>query len=183
MNIKYAILVLCSALFLTACSCSGSYDSFSSEEAVFEEIINTVLKDDPAALKKLFSNSAQRSSPALDSDIKRFIKMFNGEIVTYYRAGGSNTNRKSEHGKISIDIRSSYIVETKSHKYYIAIKYCTKDTFDPNNIGLNCINIITEKDYLSSSVYRGNGHWTPGITFDTRKYENKRQGTVPCPDA
>ena len=166
MKIKCILFILCSGILLSACSNSISNISFSSEEALLENIVDAISKEDSFVLSELFSNNAKDLAVSLDSDAEQFVQMFEGSIVTYYRAGGSNTERSVEHGKIRIDVKSSYIIETQNHKYYIAIQYCQIDTFDSNNIGLNSINITTDKYYMSKYVYRGDGQWRPGITFD-----------------
>lgn len=165
MKIRCILFILCGGLFLSACS-SNSKISFSSEETLLENIVAAISKEDSAAIKELFSNNAKALAVSLDSDAERFVQMFEGSIATYYRAGGSNTERSVEHGKTRVDVKSSYIIKTENHKYYIAIQYCKMDTFDSNNIGLNSINITTDKYYLSNFVYRGDGQWSPGITFD-----------------
>ena len=164
MKIRCILFILCGGLLLSACS--NSNISFNSEEILLENIVDAISKEDSAALRALFSNSTKASAVSLDSDTEQFIQMFKGDIITYCCAGGSNTERRVEGGKIRVDVRYSYIIETENHKYYIATQYCTIDTFDSNNIGLNSINITTDKYYLSKSVYRGDGEWSPGITFD-----------------
>ena len=42
---------------------------------------------------------------------------------------------------------ASWIVETSAQKYYIAIRECTKDDFDNNNVGVISIYIIKSEDW------------------------------------
>ena len=50
-------------------------------------------------------------------------------------------------------------------KYYIAIRECTKDDFDNNNVGVISIYIIKSEDWDEDYIYRGDGKWTPGINI------------------
>ena len=168
MRLVYYILTMCCALCLTGRlrvnSGAGNY-SDAAEDA-FEKVVAGINKKDGESLINLFSANTQNRVDNLDGDIDRFINMFNGEITAYHLAGGSNTSRRSEHGKISVIIKSSYIVESSNEKFHVAVEYCAVDMFDCNNEGLNSINIISETDYQSTYVYRGDGQWSPGITFD-----------------
>ena len=62
-------------------------------------------------------------------------------------------------------IQSAFYLETSARKYYIAIRECTKDDFDNNNVGVISIYIIKSEDWDEDYIYRGDGKWTPGINI------------------
>lgn len=166
---KLLVCTLCSMLIFVLTACHfPSINVSKIEETTIEKIVEAIEENDLTLLKKQFSGSARKASPTLDCDIEQFFEIFDGEITAYYQAGHSEVSRSAEYGRISMNIKSSYIIETKNHKYYIVTNYCSLNTFQLNGIGLKCINIITDDLYQSSYVYRGDGKWTPGITFDTR---------------
>ena len=59
----------------------------------------------------------------------------------------------------------AFYLETSAQKYYIAIRECTKDDFDNNNVGVISIYIIKSDDWDEDYIYRGDGKWTPGINI------------------
>ena len=79
---------------------------------------------------------------------------------------GVGTDYEIETGKISKIIQSAFTCETDLHKYYVAMKECTKDDFDQDNIGLLSIYIIKSEDWKEDGTYGGDGKWTPGINID-----------------
>ena len=168
MKLVYYILAVCCALCLTGCLYidPGVGNSSEAAENAFEKVVDGVNKQDGESLINLFSINTQNCVDNLGGDVDRFITMLNGNITAHYPAGGVTTDHRKDHGKISVIVRSSYIVESGNEKFHVAVQYCIADTFDRNNEGLNSINIISETDYQSTYVYRGDGQWSPGITFD-----------------
>lgn len=131
----------------------------------FERIINKIKTQDSRGIKSLFSQTVQDTTSDLEENCVDLIQFMQGDIVSISDAadGGMRVDCKTEKGKIVKTIVSTFICETDLHKYYVAMKECTKDDFDQDNIGLLSIYIIKSEDWKEDCVYRGDGKWTPGI--------------------
>lgn len=169
-----ACFILCIAILLSSCEFPfSSYLILLNEKAlngeeVIEKVVHAITNEDPAVLKELFSRNTKATVNTLDSDIEQFIQTFEGDIVTYYHRGGPHESHESEYGKAKYEIEYSYIIETETHKYYVATLCCLIDTFDRSNVGLTAINYTTDQFFDNSYVFWGGGIWEPGIRFDTR---------------
>ena len=167
---KICLLLIVLVLFLTSC---GNMEILNQDDSMianntFERIINQIKTQDSRGLKSLFSQTVQDTTSNLEENCVDLIQFMQGDIVSISDAddSGVGTDYKIETGKISKIIQSAFTCETDLHKYYVAMKKCTKDGFDQDNIGLLSIYIIKSEDWKEDCVYRGDGKWTPGIHID-----------------
>ena len=168
------LLIIVLVFFLTSCSLGGdnmgilNQDDSIIANNTFERLINKIKTHDSSGIESLFSKTVQDATSDLEENCADLIQFIQGDIVSISDAadGGMRVDCKVEKGKIVKIIVSSFTCETNLHKYYVAMKECTKDDFDQDNIGLLSIYIIKSEDWKEDYVYRGDGKWTPGIHID-----------------
>ena len=167
---KICLLLIVLVLFLTSCDNMGIFNEDDSMIAnnTFERLINQIKANDSRGLKSLFSQTVQDTTSDLEENCVDLIQFMQGDIVSISDAedAGIGAYCEIETGKISKIVESAFTCETDLHKYYVAMKECTKDDFDQDNIGLLSIYIIKSEDWKEDWVYRGDGKWTPGIHID-----------------
>ena len=167
---KICLLLIVLVLFLTSCDNMGIFNEDDSMIAnnTFERLINKIKANDSRGIKSLFSQTVQDTTSDLEENCVDLIQFMQGDIVSISDAadGGMRVDCKTEKGKIVKTIVSTCTCETDLHKYYVAMKECTKDDFDQDNIGLLSIYIIKSEDWKEDYVYRGDGKWTPGIHIE-----------------
>ena len=174
MNMKkiYPLLIAL-MLFLTSCSLGGvnmgifNENNESIANNTFEQIVNAIKNQDKTMLEALFSEKVRNEVINFDVDATDFLNFIQEEIISFDDAtkAGIGIDGDIEHGKKRKEIQSSFCVETSEQKYYIAIRECTEDTFDRDNVGVKSIYIINANDWKEDYVYRGDGKWTLGINI------------------
>lgn len=167
---KICLLLIVLVLFLTSCDNIGVLNEDDSMIAnnTFERLINKIKANDSSGIESLFSSAAQDTTSDLEENCVDLIQFMQGDIVSISDAadGGMSVDCKTEKGKIVKTIVSTFTCETDLHKYYVAMKECTKDDFDHDNIGVLSIYIIRSEDWKEDGTYGGDGKWTPGIHID-----------------
>lgn len=177
MNKKICFLLISLILLLTACTSGGSHmwGFFDNDREVsnerFEQILEAIKNKDKTALKKMFSKKAITDADEFDQTMIDLFDLFQGEVISWDDWGGTGseygmnddgTNRSWKF------IQSTYDVQTSQQKYRFAIKEFTKDTADPDNIGIYSLYIIKEEDSNLEFAYGGDGKWTAGIVIETK---------------
>lgn len=178
--IKYlgrVLLVLLILSTLTGCSRITLLNSLESRDTkYFREMMDNVFESfdtaDKEGLKNLFSVNVRNDNPDLDEQIMSFFKVYKSptEIVEirYSTSGGE----KIEYGDRRIELYNSYdiIIEAGGVQYHIAIELVSRDDFDPDNEGIQTLNIATQEAYESeyfvyyySNEYRGGDK--PGLYY------------------
>ena len=135
----------------------------------FEEILNAIQNQDKSALKNVFSKRVHNETSDFDDSVADLLDFIKGAVLSIDDSAGVGTDEEIEYGKKRKEIQSSFGVETSEQKYYLAMRQCTVDTFDPDNVGIKSIYIINAKDWKVDYVYRGDGKWTPGIVIEKKK--------------
>lgn len=168
---KKTCLILTILMFLmTSCSFEDFINSFDDSiiaDNTFEKIIDSVKQKDAAQLTALFSKTAHDESADLEADAEKFIEFIEGDIVSFSgsREGGVSAYGKTDHGKTLKIIQPTTIIETSEQKYHVAMKECTIDEFNSDNVGVMSIYIIKDEDWKETCVYRGDAKWELGINI------------------
>ena len=63
-------------------------------------------------------------------------------------------------------IQPVFDIETSEQKYHVAMKECTIDEFNSDNVGVMSIYIIKDEDWKEDYIYLGHGKWELGINID-----------------
>lgn len=167
------LLIITFMLVLTSCSMLGENtvnlyeDDQSIADKTFGQVVNTVRLSDADGLKNLFSEAVRYETDSIGNDTLAFIEFIKGDIVSFSAASktGVGADCKIENGKTHKEIQSAFELQTSEDKYYVAIKECTRDDFDSNNIGVMSIYIIESVNWKQDYIYRGDVKWTFGINI------------------
>lgn len=150
----------------TSMSILGENDAEIADET-FGEIIDAIRRKDSSRITDMFCATI-KSEDALYESAFKFIEYIRGDIISFSSASeaGVGADYKTEYGKKKKEIQASFTIVTSERKYYLAIKECTRDDFDENNIGIISIYIIEASNWTVDYVYRGGGQWSPGININ-----------------
>lgn len=173
---KICLLLIALMFLLTSCSkvtgIANNDAQVTSDIKVtngtFRQVINALQHQDKTSLKSLFSNNV-RGISNFDKNVQDLFDFFHGNVTSVVDTGGVGKDSKFDHGKKRMDLQFAYDVKTSEQEYHVAVKECTEDTFDTNNVGVTSIYIINAKNWHEPYVYRGDGKWTPGIVIDQSK--------------
>ena len=160
-------------LFSSSCSLRGPHlmeRLFDTDTEVanrnFEQVIKAVQNRDTDSLKTLFSKNAVESSENFEKDAIALFDFFQGEMVSYDDWGGGGADASRDQTGEWKFILSTYDVETDKAQYRFAIKQFTKDTTDPDNIGIDSLYVIRAENSNLQYAYWGEHKWKPGITVE-----------------
>ena len=129
-----------------------------------EQIITAVLEKDEDALKHIFSQQVcEDEENHMDESIAELMDFFQGEVLEIDDSAGVGTEEEFEHGRRKIEINSAFGVTTSEREYDIAIKQCTENSLEPSGVGVSSFYIVAAENWTVSTVFRGDGNWTPGI--------------------
>lgn len=81
-----------------------------------------------------------------------------------YHWNGQEEDSSKHNGEYYKDVTLSYDVFTKESQYWFAMKFCTDDTKDEGNVGIQSLYIVRFEDTDSEYSYWDDVSWTPGIT-------------------
>ena len=173
------VLLFCMLFFsLSACWGNNSlemenemfnryFDTDSEQaDALLDSILKCAQSQDAQMFRDLFSKETIKSVEDLDSQIQLLFGVCKGERISHQRFGPRAYSKKEGNKYIKV-IEASYDVTTTAISYRIAIKCCTIDSENTDNVGLVSIYIIDAKDSDMSFAYWGDGIWKPGITIES----------------
>lgn len=142
-------------------------DDVQAAEMV-EFLMESVEKRDIEAIRQLFSENTSASVDDLDVQITSLFEYYEGSMVSVdYKAGSS-----SGQSDAGLNIREHTValdVSTTEQEYCIAVKYCTSDTEDSGNIGIQSLYMIWAEYTDPVFCYWGGREWTPGIVIQREK--------------
>ncbi|WP_273324287.1 DUF5104 domain-containing protein [Vallitalea guaymasensis] len=150
------LLIILILSILTGCSRIELLNNLESRDTkyfheIMDKIFETFDTDDTEGLKNLFSVNVRSDNPDLDEQITSFFEVYNGpteiEEIRYSTSGGE----RIEYGKRRTELYNSYdiIIKAGDTRYYIAVELVSRDDFDPNNEGIQTLNIATQKAHDS----------------------------------
>lgn len=132
---------------------------------VFEQIIDAIEGDDTSALRELFSISTVAAIDNFDEDINALIDFYEGEMISYKRYGpGSHASKEGT--SYTKDVFASFDVTTNLAKYRLAIRFCTIDSENSENLGVHSLYIIKAENSDMDFAYWGNDIWNIGINIE-----------------
>ena len=136
-------------------------------DMTFGHLIDAIKSKDVFKIIDLFSRTVQ-SKVGFEKKADELIEFIQGDIVAYSSADetGVGADVEIQKEKERKEIQSAFSITTTANKYHIAIRECTKNDMDHNNIGVLSIYIIEDGKWVENYVYRGDGKWTPGINIE-----------------
>lgn len=132
----------------------------------FEELTSAIQMRDEEQLTSLFSKESVKTSVEFDKAIEELFDYFEGSVESYDDWGGLYVSTEREEDQVLQVIESSYDVITTESEYRFAIQYVTKDTLNPDQVGVRSLYVIKmEDDTDPQYAYWGDGKNTPGINI------------------
>ena len=163
------ILVGCCFL-LGACKSNSFRTAFfmqNEEEIInpyFEKFINGVNNRDTQMIHSLFAASISDNASSLMEQIESSFSYFPESLSMTTSACGIHTSSTMNKNRCT-KIDAIFTVEANGQVFYAAMKICSEDTANSDNVGLVSIYFINAADYNGDGSYRGDGKWTPGINL------------------
>lgn len=141
---------------MTGCSRAELLNYLESRDTKYfretmDKVFDTFDTGDEEGLKSLFSVNVRNDNPDLGKQIESFFEVYNSpteiEEMRYSTSGGEHI----EHGKRRTELYNSYdiIIRAGEVRYYIAVELVSRDDFDPDNEGIQTLNIATEEAHNS----------------------------------
>ena len=134
-------------------------------DALLNEIVSCIEKQEEEALIDLFSPK-QVSEQDMAQQCTELFSFFSGNMVSYHWNGQEEDSSKHD-GEYYKAITLSYDVFTNETQYWFAMKFCTDDTKNEENIGIHSLYIVQLGDTDSEYSYWNDVNWTPGINVMT----------------
>ncbi len=146
---------------LSACGLIYDNDHELADEKM-EEILHAIQSGNKENVKALF---APAITADLDKGFEEFQKYYRGNYQALERVGGPGTSESADHGRVRKTMHTSYLLTTDIEQYCISFKWCCRDDFDKQNIGVRSIYIIRSTDcpHFQEYVYWGDGSGAEGI--------------------
>ena len=169
---KILILLIAMIFLLTSCSLRGPIAPLYHEndqsiaDNTFAKLVDMIKNHDENELKALFSETTRNEASDFDTQITDFLNYIEGEIVSFHSDMSVGAHIVNEYGTKRKEIEPVFYLETTEQDYYIALIECIRDDFDPNNIGISSLYIISTENWTEPYLYRGDGEWVPGIHID-----------------
>jgi hydrogenase maturation factor HypE len=145
-------MLVLTVFLLTSCSLEGSRtdmlnkkDEEKTADSRIEQIIEAIKNQEKQAIKDMFSEQAQNEAKALDDEINYLLALVEGNIESWEKIGGS-VGESDDYGHIKIKSRFRYNVYTDKEEYLFSILEYTKDTDNPDNVGVYSIKAINVKN-------------------------------------
>lgn len=131
-----------------------------------KKMVDAIQFEDKDAFSDLFSTTVIEDSDEFQNKVDELFSFIQGETISFGSTPGVASDGDYEYGKKRTVVYASYWLETEMHKYYVAIKVCTIDTFCRSNVGINSIYIISADEWKEDYEYGGDGNWTSGINIE-----------------
>jgi len=117
-----------------------------------EQIISSLKEKNKDSISALFSNKALSESNDFDKEIDRLLEFMEGNITSWEREDGVDSDESVEHEKKSLMLRYSILISTDIDDYCVFVIDYNTDTIDNDNEGIYMLE-ISKKSY--------NGDWAP----------------------
>mgnify|MGYP001623772419 FL=1 len=163
------ILVLISIIPMAGCDFFGDIFAPSDNEDAdnkLEAFVGCLQNEDREGIKSLFSKNKITELEDFADSIEELLLYYDGEFVSVTRHSTGVKDDKDS-GIERKWYNMSYDVTTSVATYCMAFFWCTKDTGDSGNIGIESFYIIkaTDNPNYPQYSYRGDGLWTNGINI------------------
>ena len=150
------LIVLFMLSILAGCSRVELLNSMESRDTkyfhvIMDQVFESFDTADKEGLKNLFSPNVRSDNPDLEEQITSFFEEYKSptviEEISYSTSGGEHI----DHGNRRTELYNSYdiIIKSGEIRYYIDVELVSRDDFDPDNEGIQTLNISTEEAHES----------------------------------
>jgi len=116
-------------------------------------------------LRELFATSTINTVGSFDEDIDALLDFYEGEMISHKQHGpGSHAIKDVAYQRK--EVFASYDISTNLEEYRLAIRFCTVDSENPENLGIYSLYIIKAEDSNMDYAYWGNDVWNLGINIE-----------------
>lgn len=155
-----SIILVVSILFLYSCSLGRSRiamlnkeDEGKTADARFEQVVEAIKDQDKEALKSIFSEEALDETKDIDGGIDYLLGFIQGDIKSWENIKWSSGDNADSGNSVIKEIRSWYKVSTDKNEYLFFLLDYSKDTENPDNVGLYTLRAIKAVDKDTQFIY------------------------------
>jgi hypothetical protein len=127
-------------------------------DARLEEILEAIKNQDKTAIEGMFSEQAQSEAEDIDQGIEYLFTLVEGDIESWKKIGGI-VDESNRHGRGTIKSLYRYNVHTDKEEYLFSILEFTKDSDNPENVGMYSLTVNNMKD--EEPVFSDAGIYVP----------------------
>ena len=130
-------------------------------DKMMADIVSALDNNDEDALKSLFSQKTIKEVDDLDQQILDIMNFYKG-ISRNYEGHIFSSNDIRDGKNVKKLIEGMYKLETEHGNYRIDFDYNPVDRENPNEVGLNSLELITEETYQKEVDINGSYNWQSG---------------------
>ncbi|MBO5321264.1 MAG: DUF5104 domain-containing protein [Clostridia bacterium] len=169
-KLLFLLSILISAIVLSSCSGGEGNLSLDKDFSVAKEkneiILEALESQSNELLTMQFSTEYVNNTSGFSATVEELFDYFNGEVLSYNDWGGPLVETTKENDQVFQTMEATLDVQTTECEYRLAIKYVTKDTSNPKNVGVHSLYVIKANDDICLEyAYWGDGKFTPGINI------------------
>ena len=155
-KIKIVLTILATTLLLNACNSGDDAvlldDGSLNADNRLEEILTAIDENDSDKLENMFSKTTLSQVDNFQEQTENLFQLFEGTIKSWERTGYTSSSN-IEDGEKNTQSIAWYNVTTDKIEYIFFTIECTKDTKQPNNIGLNTLAVVRKADEKTKFTY------------------------------
>lgn len=155
-KIKIVLTILAIAALLSACDNSDDVVLFDDEsmnaDNRLEEILAAIDKNDSDELENMFSKATLSQVDNFQGQAETLFQLFEGTVKSWERTGFTSSSTIEDREKTAQNI-AWYDVTTDKMEYVFFTIECTRDTEQPDNVGLNTLAVVKKADEESKFTY------------------------------
>ena len=153
-KIKIVLTILAITLLFSACNSGDDAvlfdDGSLNADNRLEEILAAIDENDSDELENMFSKTTLSQVDNFQEQTKNLFQLFEGTVKSWERTGFTSSSNIEDGEKNARNI-AWYDVTTDKTEYVFFIIECTKDTKQPDNIGLNTLAVVKKLTKNQSS--------------------------------
>jgi len=164
------IAAVASLLFLASCSFhpAGLYYGKDTTLLVRDKmahIVDALNTRDGAALRAMFTHYARTEYPTdIDKGVTRLLSLFaEGDVIWHDPGGWVSESDNYEFGKVSTLSGAADVVSSGGKDYLLSFSLFTKNTIDPDNVGIYQMGAVLHTDSEDSGTELAFDNWSSTI--------------------
>lgn len=155
-KIKIVLTILAITLLLSACNRGDDAVLFDdgglNADNRLEEILTAIDENDSDELENMFSKTTLSQVDNFQEQAENLFQLFEGTVKFWERTGFTSSTSTDDGEKTTQSI-AWYNVTTDKMEYVFFTIECTKDTKQPDNVGLSTLSVVRKADEESKLTY------------------------------